>query len=121
MKLPFNKIRKLREEQGRFFSGRQAGVCVGAWTGMCGQDGSTVMKIAGRKAAPRMGSWFLRTLRPDVIYYFLKDFIYLTEHKQVERQAEGEAGSRLSREPEAGLDPRAWAEGRGLNGAPSLM
>jgi len=28
------------------------------------------------------------------------------EHKQGERQTEGEAGSPLSREPDAGLDPR---------------
>ena len=43
--------------------------------------------------------------------FFLKIlFIYLTDrdHKQAERQAEreGEAGSQLSREPDAGLDPR---------------
>ena len=46
-------------------------------------------------------------------FFFLKIlffFIYLTErdHKQAERQAEGEgeAGSPLSREPDSGLDPR---------------
>ena len=50
------------------------------------------------------------------------DFIYLSEkerereHKQGEQQVEGEAGSPLSRDPNAGLDPRiliSWrAEGR---------
>ena len=56
-------------------------------------------------------------------FFFLKIlFIYLTErdHKQAERQAEREeeTGSLLSREPDAGLDPRTLimtrAEGRGL-------
>ena len=43
---------------------------------------------------------------------FLKDFIYLfvryREHKQAEWQAEAEreAGSLLSKEPDEGLDPR---------------
>ena len=43
---------------------------------------------------------------------FLFFFTYLfemeeeREHKQGEKQAEGEAGSPLSREPDAGLDPR---------------
>ena len=40
-------------------------------------------------------------------YIFFK-FIYLPEreHKQGEQQTEGESGSPLSREPNAGLDPR---------------
>ena len=51
----------------------------------------------------------------SVIYlfiYFLKDFIYLfdRERSQVDgeagREREREAGSLLSREPDAGLDPR---------------
>ena len=44
------------------------------------------------------------------LFFFKILFIYLTErdHKQAERQAEREeeAGSPLSREPDAGLDPR---------------
>ena len=42
------------------------------------------------------------------LLFFLKYFIYLTEreHKQGQQQAEGEAGSPLSREPNMGLDPR---------------
>ena len=44
------------------------------------------------------------------LFIFKILFIYLTErdHKQAERQAEREeeAGSLLSREPDAGLDPR---------------
>jgi len=42
-------------------------------------------------------------------YFFFKDFIYLfdREHKRGKQQAEGEgeAGSPLGREPDAGLDP----------------
>ena len=51
-----------------------------------------------------------------LFYYIFKDsFIYLTqwEHKQREKQAEGEADSLLSREPDVGLDPRtlqSWPE-----------
>ena len=42
-----------------------------------------------------------------IIIIFLR-FIYLTEreYKQGEQQAEGEAGSPPSKEPDAGLDPR---------------
>jgi len=39
-------------------------------------------------------------------FFFKEDFIYLTEHKQRDQQAEGEAGSLLSKEPDVGLDPR---------------
>ena len=46
----------------------------------------------------------------DISRSLFKDFIYLfdREHKQGERQAEGEgeADSPPSREPDAGLDPR---------------
>jgi len=44
------------------------------------------------------------------LLFFKKDFIYLfvreSEHKQWERQAEGEADSPRSRELAVGLDPR---------------
>ena len=46
---------------------------------------------------------------PGPIFFKKSLFIYLTEreHKQGEQQAEeGEAGSQLSREPDAGFDPR---------------
>jgi len=58
------------------------------------------------------------SINPVTLFYF-KDFIYLCvrererEHKQGERQAEGEADSPLSREPDEGLDPRTlglWPE-----------
>ena len=41
------------------------------------------------------------------VHIFLKKilFIYVTEHKQGEWQAEGEAGSPLSKEPDVALDP----------------
>ena len=38
-------------------------------------------------------------------FFFLKDFIYLFM-RDSQREAEGEAGSPLSREPDAGLHPR---------------
>ena len=51
-----------------------------------------------------------------LLFFFFKDlFIYLfvrererseSEHKQTEWQAEGEAGSLPSKEPDVGLDPR---------------
>ena len=52
-------------------------------------------------------------------HFFLKIlFIYLTdrEHKLAEKQAEREeeAGSLLSREPDAGLDPRMLGSGAEL-------
>ena len=44
------------------------------------------------------------------LFFFFKDFIYVfdreKEHNQGERQAEGEGGSPLSKEPDEGLDPR---------------
>jgi len=55
------------------------------------------------------------------LFFFLKIFCLFNgererEHKQAERQTEGEgeAGSPLSREPDAGLDPRPWDHGMGL-------
>ena len=61
-----------------------------------------------------MGSNRPRLARGLFVLSFIKDFIYLTEreheseHKQGDWEAEGEggAGSSLSREPDAGLDPR---------------
>lgn len=58
-----------------------------------------------RREVPQEGTFF----------FFFKDFMYLldtererSDHKKAERQAEREeeAGSPLSREPDAGLDPR---------------
>jgi len=46
--------------------------------------------------------------------HFFFNFIYFLgrqrEHKQGEWQAEGEGGSPLSKEPDAGLDPRTLAD-----------
>ena len=47
-------------------------------------------------------------------FLFFKDFIYLSERKHAqlgsggEVEGEGEAETPLSREPEAGLNPRTW-------------
>ena len=45
-----------------------------------------------------------------ILFYFLKDFLYLRERAGKGRgvEGEGEADSLLSREPDAGLDPRTW-------------
>ena len=51
----------------------------------------------------------------------------MSEHKQGEQQAEGEADSLPSREPDVGLDPRPWdhdlnrrqmLKGQSLSGTP---
>ena len=46
------------------------------------------------------------------LFFFLKILFKINkrerEHEQREWQAEGEAGSPLSREPDVGLDPRTW-------------
>jgi len=74
------------------------------------------LELLGRKAL-RFGinTIFKNSFHFYVLFlfiYFFKDFLYLfdreREYKQAERQAEGEgeAGSPLSREPNAGLNPR---------------
>ena len=50
------------------------------------------------------GFWYQMGFK-DFIYLFVKR-ARVREHKQGERQTEGEAGSPLSREPDAGLHPR---------------
>ena len=42
------------------------------------------------------------------LFFYFKDFIYLTQRAQQEggAEAEAEGGSPLSREPDVGLDPR---------------
>jgi len=42
----------------------------------------------------------------DFIYLFVREKERVNKHRQGEWQAEAEAGSPLSKEPDAGLDPR---------------
>jgi len=54
-----------------------------------------------------MTYWIISSL---CVIFFSKKRFYLfdREHGQGAPQAEGEAGIPLSREPDAGLDPRPW-------------
>ena len=62
---------------------------------------------------------FKEFFNSGILFFFKILFIYLTErdHEQVERRAEREeeAGSRLSREPDVGLECTASARGRSFH------
>jgi len=78
----------------------------GCWPGGMLYPGASLTFLGLKKIF-----FFVYNFFPFSLSFFLSDFIYLTQRGERERaqaggEAEGEAGSLLSKEPDVGLDPR---------------